>query len=142
MKTPLPAQQCPICLEEITTSKITKHILGHNKGGNKYNARKVEIDGYVFDSKMEGSHYLQLKTLAQAGLIRDLEMQPAFICKVNEKLITRYTADFRYYDVEKGKVIIEDVKGKRTEAYVIRRKLTQALFNIEIVEVTKDQTRR
>lgn len=130
-----PSQKCPICFEDIPLNKIIEHVKGHSKGGNKYHAKRVECDGYVFDSKMEKDHYLQLKAMEQTGAIRDLELQPKFPCIVNGILVTTYTADFKYFDVERDREIVEDVKGKRTEAFVIRKKLTQALYGIVVYEI-------
>ena len=105
----------------------------------KYNARKVEIDGYIFDSGAEGRRYEELKLLMRAEKISAIEVHPKYQLVVNEKNIGKYTADFQYYDFEKRAFIIEDVKGgnaTRTEAYRLRKKLVEAIYNIEIVEVT------
>lgn len=42
---------------------------------NKYNAKKVEIDGITFDSKKEAARYCDLKLMQRAGEIRDLQLQ-------------------------------------------------------------------
>lgn len=130
-------QHCDVCDKYVPLSSFLKHIQKHGSGGNKFGAKKAEADGYVFDSTLERDRYLQLKMLSDAGVIRDLELQPKFMCVVNGKRVTTYTADFRYYDITHG-VVIEDTKGRRTETYVVRKKLAEALFGIKIVEVTKD----
>jgi hypothetical protein len=76
---------------------------------------------------------MELKVLAKEGKIEDLRLQPRFQMEVNEKLIGRYTADFRYWDLqgEKPVEVVEDVKGGKatqTEAFRLRWKLCQALF--------------
>ena len=45
---------------------------------NKYNAKKTEIDGHVFDSKTEAEYYVHLLELVRHGEIRDLQLQPKF----------------------------------------------------------------
>lgn len=103
----------------------------------KYGNVKVEVDGYVFDSKAEAHRYSELKILESAGLIKDLELQPVFLCEVNQRLVCKYIADFRYKtDNALGwKTVTEDVKGMKTREYRIKKKLVEALFNITITEV-------
>lgn len=130
-------QQCPICEKSVPLHSILKHIKKHGSGGNKYNARKVEVDGFVFDSKLESERYIQLKLLADNGLIRDLVLQPKLPCFVGGKLFTTYTADFSYFD-NRDLYVVEDTKGMKTEAYKLRKKLAEALYNIKIIEVTRE----
>ena len=42
---------------------------------NKYNAKKTELDGIVFDSRKEAGRYAELKLLERAGHIEDLTLQ-------------------------------------------------------------------
>ena len=94
---------------------------------NKYRNKKVTIDGITFDSKKEGNRYLELKLLEKAGLIYYLRLHPSFqICHAvdwnGKKLQARYyIADFGY--TENGEMIIEDVKGIRTQTYSLKRSL-------------------
>lgn len=96
---------------------------------SKYNARKITIDGITFDSLKEAARYKELKLLERAGEITDLELQPKFILLdgfyyggKKEREIS-YVADFKYYDKAKSKIIVEDVKGFKTDVYKIKRKL-------------------
>lgn len=101
---------------------------------HKYNAKKTEIDGFVFDSKAEAARYLELSILEKSGDISNLELQPEFLCEVNGKKICKYRADFRYIDHETGKTVVEDVKGVKTDVYKLKKKLVEALYGIEIQE--------
>lgn len=76
---------------------------------NKFNAKKVTIDGITFASKAEGSRYGMLKLFERARQIRALGCQPEYPLKINGHLIGFYTADFAYY--EGGRQVVEDVKG-------------------------------
>lgn len=82
----------------------------------KYGNKKVIIDGIQFDSKKEGKRYLELKLLLKAKKIKDLELQPKFelqpMFKKNGKTYRKinYIADFKYFDIEDNKIIVEDVK--------------------------------
>jgi len=41
----------------------------------------------------------------------------------------------QYKDVATGKDVIEDVKGVRTRDYKLKKKLVEALYEIEIIEI-------
>lgn len=112
---------------------------------NKYNAKKITVDGKTFDSKKEADRYKELKLLEKAGQITDLATQVSF-CLIpkqvddNGKVVERactYKADFVY--TENGKRIVEDVKGyKKSNAYqlfAIKRKLMLLNYGIRINEV-------
>ena len=107
---------------------------------NKYGNRKVHAEGLTFDSKKEYSRWLELKLLQRAGEIRDLNRQVKFelipVQKDGKRVIERaciYIADFVY--TEGGEMVVEDVKGKRTADYIIKRKLMLWVHGIRIKEI-------
>ena len=107
---------------------------------NKYNAKKVTIDGITFDSKKEGKRYRDLKLLQRSKMISNLKLQPEFKFIINSKPVkmmnghtAKYTADFSY--IENGKTVYEDVKGVKTEAYRLRKAITEHIYGIKITEV-------
>lgn len=127
----------------------------HNYGGkpknSKYGARKAVLDGVKFDSQKEARRFAQLQLLEKAGEISDLKRQvrfeliPAHYEYYQGKdgkprkgaCIERscyYLADFVYLDKD-GVQVVEDAKGFRTDAYVIKRKLMLHVHGIRIKEV-------
>ena len=128
------------------------------KTHNKFGARKVTdpITGEVFDSEKEYQQWRILKILERAGKISNLQRQVKFElipsqreestevyrsgpqkglpkpAAVIEKPCT-YIADFVYY--ENGKMIVEDTKGVKTEAYKIKKKLLLYVHGIRIKEI-------
>lgn len=106
-------------------------------GRSKYNAKRVIVDGINFDSIAESRHYRDLTLRIAAGEIRDLELQPSYPIVINGKKICVYKADFRYFDIALGKVIVEDVKGMKTAVYRLKKKLVEAMYDIEITEVVR-----
>lgn len=102
---------------------------------SKYNNKKTEIDGFLFDSKREANRYVELKLLERAGEIENLELQPKYSVDINGKHICNYFADFRYFDSYNKSIVIEDAKGMRTDVYKIKKKLVEAIYSITIVEV-------
>lgn len=113
-------------------------------GGRYPNIQKCEVDGIKFDSPREADRYQDLKILERAKVIEELEIHPAIpivIGGVEVKYPSgrqlKYVADFRYFDLEKGERIVEDVKfqsGHRPRDYQIKRALVLAM-GIEINEV-------
>ena len=123
---------------------------------NKYNAKKVSVDGIEFDSKKEARRYQELLLLQKAGEIHMLERQkvyellpaqrgPDTVGKrggvIKGKLLERaveYVADFVYTD-KNGKTVVEDVKGLREggayAVFVLKRKLMLYRYGIKIIEV-------
>ena len=103
---------------------------------NKYGARKVKApDGQVFDSRKEYQRYGVLRLLERAGKISGLCRQVSYelIPKQDGERACSYIADFRYFD-ENGKLVVEDCKGYRTEAYKIKKKLMLWVHGIKIKE--------
>lgn len=125
------------------------------RGRSKYGARKVTVDGIVFDSKKEARRWQELKELERTGQIYDLERQVKFILipaqrepdiigarggRKPGKLIERecaYIADFCYKIPNEITVItvVEDSKGMRTPEYIIKRKLMLYIHGIRVSEV-------
>lgn len=99
----------------------------------KYRNKKTLIDGILFDSKREAERYCQLKILLKAGIITNLELQPAYEIRIKGKKICTYFADFRY--IENGNTVIEDSKGFRTKEYILKKKMVEAEYGIKIIEV-------
>ena len=112
---------------------------------SKYGNIKTFVDGIKFDSKKEAARYEHLKLLVGAkGGIRDLELQPRFTIRINDKHICHYYADFRYVDSVTGKTIVEDVKSPATakkDIYRLKKKLVEAVYGITIIEVIETNDR-
>ena len=109
---------------------------------NKFNAKKIVIDGITFDSIKEGVYYSTLLSLKMAKneneRIIDVKIQPRFDIIVNSVKIGFYKADFEITYANHQKVII-DVKGLKKGAsyqlFRLKKKLVEAIYNIKIIEV-------
>lgn len=121
--------------QEMTVEEFRKT---HGKKQHKYGAKATKVDGHTFPSKAEANRYLQLKLLLKSKSIRDLEIQPRYPLEVNGVKVGTYVADFRYVDIEKGLMVVEDVKGVRTEVYRLKKRIVEALYGIEITEITQE----
>ena len=121
---------------------------------SKYgNIKTTTSDGITHASIKEANRWCELKLLERTGKIIDLQRQVKFtlipeqreyefedVLKANRKLsngklVERgcyYVADFVYH--ENGKFVVEDVKGKRTKDYIIKRKLMLWVHGIRIKE--------
>ena len=101
---------------------------------NKFNAQRVTRHGITFHSGLEADRYDELLLLQQANLISQLRRQVRYKLNVNGVYITSYIADFIYFDKTLEIEIVEDVKGKRTHDYIIKRNLMRAIHGIKILE--------
>lgn len=119
--------------------QLVREISGKPK--NKFGAVKKVVDDVKFDSTKEANRYAQLKLLVRAGKIRDLRLQVRYDLIPKQKfrdgktmIGTYYLADFVYFDCDKDYEVVEDVKGKKTDVYQIKRKLMKLILDIEIFE--------
>lgn len=104
------------------------------KGGNKFGNIPTRIDNITFHSKKEAHRYLELKAMQAGGLIRDLELQPAYDLAISGVKLCRYIADFKYFDLSTKQEVVEDVKGHRTQEYILKARLMLAIHGIEVIE--------
>lgn len=129
---------------------------------SKYHAKKITVNGEVFDSRKEYRRFCELRLLERAGAIAELRRQVRFelipaqyveyptgefykrgekkgqpkIKRVCVEQSVCYYADAVYY--ENGKRIVEDTKSPATrkkESYIIKRKLMLWVHGIRIKEV-------
>lgn len=132
--------------------KNYNYMYGRKKG-NKYNNKKIEVDGLLFDSKREARRYNELKFMERAGEITDLARQVKFVLiPAQRKADTigprggvhkgellehecAYIADFVYKHIGTGETIVEDTKGMKTADYIIKRKLMLWRYGIQIREI-------
>jgi hypothetical protein len=106
----------------------------------KYNARRTEIDGIAFDSKIEGEYYRHLKQQQEDGKIKEFELQPIFTLQEGFRKNGKYyrpilyIADFKVYDND-GSIQIIDVKGFETADFKIKRKLFEKKYPFSLILV-------
>lgn len=111
------------------------HVLAN--AHSKYRAQPT--DGYA--SKKEARRAAELRVLQVQGQISNLREQVKYLLipvarDADGKCIERachYVADF-VYDDERGNPVVEDCKGYRTDAYVIKRKLMYLVHGHKIKE--------
>ena len=98
------------------------------QGKNKYGAKKTRCDSkHIHDSKKEADRCNELTMAWKGGAIKKLKQQPkftllkAFSSGNYQVRGIVYRADFAY--IEEGVQIVEDVKGKLTDVYKLKKKL-------------------
>ena len=104
---------------------------------SKYRNKKVDFDGYRFDSLKEMRRFKELKLLENAGEIKALVVHPIYRLDINDEHICKYIADFNY-KTKSGQIIVEDVKSpitKKLPVYRLKKKLVKAILGIDIVEI-------
>ena len=106
----------------------------------EYRNIKTVVDGHKFDSKKEARRYQILKLWLQAGMITDLALQKRYELIPTQRKsdgtavrVVTYYADFVY--MRDGVQVVEDVKGVRTDVFVLKSALMLQVHGIEIQEV-------
>ena len=101
--------------------------MAHGSVG-KYGAVKTECSHkHIHDSMKEAGRCNELHMLQKAKKISKLVQQPKYVLlkgfwSQHEKIRPLcYIADFKYK--KDGVEVIEDVKGKRTDVYLLKKKL-------------------
>lgn len=97
---------------------------------HKFRNVPTEVDGIKFSSKKE-SHYWQALQLAKktGDLLFALRQVPFHINPGG----VRYVVDFVEFWAD-GEVKFTDVKGFRTQSYILKKKLVEAQYPIKITE--------
>lgn len=101
---------------------------------SKYKNKKTAVNNITFDSRAEANRYLELKLLEKSGKIDDLRLQPRFLLQdkffLKNKTYRKieYIADFKYFDKNLGKYVVEDVKGKETDVFKLKMKIFLKLY--------------
>ena len=118
------------------------------KAEPKYHNIPTKINDVKFPSQHEGERYVELMLLLEVGKIRDLRLQVNFT--LQEGYTTPegkrirpivYKADFVYHRdspvTGADERIVEDAKSKptKTKTYLMKKKMLQDKYGIEITEV-------
>ena len=125
--------------------------------GRKYNNKKVEYNGILFDSKKEKDRFVFLKDAEEQGLISNLQRQVKFElipaikekyikhlktkekeCERTVQLASSYTCDFQYE--KDGVVVVEDIKPSPAlipKEFVLKEKLFRYKYGFSIKRVYK-----
>jgi hypothetical protein len=99
-------------------------------------ARGQWIGGVYWPSIVEHARYQELQRRVADHRIHTLERQPVFVIipsKKGERGV-KYVGDFRYYTPD-NEMIVEDVKGLRTDVYKLKVKLVRFFCGVTITEV-------
>lgn len=109
---------------------------------SKYRAKKVEMDGIKFDSKMESMYYKELKEMEQTHKILFFRLQPRYLLQdpfekdgVKRRKI-EYVGDFEVHHID-GSIETIDVKGAPpTEVFKLKRKLFDNKYPHKLTVIT------
>ena len=109
--------------------KRAKRQVRFNKPIRVSKAANRTADGITFDSIKEMERYKILRSLRRLGKIDFFLMQVPFILPGP----VRYRLDFMVFWADKT-VTFEDVKGHKTDLYILKKKQVEELYGIEIEE--------
>ena len=96
---------------------------------HKFHAKPTEINGIRFDSKKEALYYQNLLLRVKGGDVVFFLRQVPFHLPGG----VVYRVDFQEFHGD-GTVHFVDVKGMRTKGYIMKKKMVEALYPVEIEE--------
>lgn len=111
------------------------------KKTNKYNNKKVVVDGITFDSEQESRYYLELHAMQARGEISHFTLQPVFVLQEGFKkrgltfLPIKYKADFHVW-LPDGTDYVVDVKGHETADFKLKKKMFEKRYPQELKLIT------
>jgi hypothetical protein len=107
---------------------------------HKYHAVATEADGIKFPSKRQARRYVELKALLDRGDISVTEAMDRFgrwmevpftLHGADGKAVCVYRADFVFREPGNRRLVVEDPKGYKTDAYRLKRKLFLAEYGAD-----------
>ena len=108
----------------------------------KFNAKKIEYNGIIFDSTVEKNYYIELQQKVKNGEIKSFSIQPKYVLqdkftKFDKKYREiSYSPDFMIINNDDS-ITLVDVKGFSTPASELRKKLFDYKFrDIKLVWLT------
>ena len=108
----------------------------------KFNAKKIEYNGIIFDSTVEKNYYIELQQKVKNGEIKSFSIQPKYV--LQDKFVKYgkkfreicYSPDFMIINNDDS-ITLVDVKGFSTPASELRKKLFDYKFrDIKLVWLT------
>lgn len=94
---------------------------------HKYKAAATSLDGILFPSKKEARYYVELKLRVKAGEVIFFLRQTPLHLPGNVK----YVVDFQEFHAD-GTVHFVDVKGMKTEQFIMKKKMVESIYPVEI----------
>ena len=133
-------------MPEIMSYIEARKALAEKPKRHKYGAKKVKLDGYVFDSKAEAAEYATLKIRERAGEINAIFVQHRFDLHATDnhgvkRKIGAHFVDFSFWDVAKRDRSYVEVKGRDLPLGKWKRHHAEAEHGIKI-EVVRGRNAR
>jgi hypothetical protein len=98
---------------------------------HKFKAKQTLVDDIKFPSKAEARRYAELKAMQKNGIVLFFLRQVPFHLPGGVK----YVCDFLVFWSD-GSCTVEDVKGMKTPLYKLKKKQVEAIYPIEVTEIT------
>jgi hypothetical protein len=105
----------------------------------KYHNKVIYVGNEKFDSKKEYARWRELQLMQRAGEISFLKRQEPYVL-IKKSQYGRdivYVADFVYFDNNKQKIVVEDVKSPVTAknpVYKLKKRLLAEEYGLVIQE--------
>ena len=109
---------------------------------NKYNNKKVEVNGIKFPSQLEASYYEYLLERQKQGIVKSFEMQVPFILLDGYELQGRKVQPIKLVldfvvEYTDGRIEYQDTKGQVKPMDIIKKKLFESRYSKELIFIGK-----
>lgn len=96
--------------------------------------RRISVDGYSFRNEQAVRAYFGLKSLARAGRVSSLEINPTFELVVNDRSVGTYSPTFQFFDKTIQQERYVHVISTKAQTRSLRMQLFEVLYNVEVEE--------
>lgn len=99
------------------------------KKKNKYNAKRIKLDGICFDSQKEAEYYSNLKLLVRSGAIDGFTHHGNMIVAegIDDERGSIYETDFIVFYPD-GHYEVVDTKGVETDVFKVKMKVLKSRY--------------
>ncbi len=104
---------------------------------HKFGAKRCELDGMKFPSKLEAAYYKKLKELQKQGQILFFLRQVPFHLSGNTKYVLDFMVFYAPNGEELGNIEFVELKGMDTPMSILKIKQVQAIYGIDIKVIRK-----
>lgn len=107
---------------------------------SKYGNKKTVVDNITFASRKEARRYEELRLLEQAGEIWALRWQVKIPLHTVDPTtmemvkVCDYICDYVYKEKGETRDTFEDVKGMRTQVYLLKKRWLKLEYDFDILE--------
>lgn len=114
--------------DKMTSAEFLEFMKKKGTKKNKYNARRTEYEGVMYDSRKEAFYAAKLDLRINAGEVESWERQYPIELESNGEKVGTYYIDFKVVLAD-GSIEYHEVKGKETSLWRLKWKMAKAYMD-------------